>query len=156
MGYPIITTPQDFNSYVAGVHHRLGFQKPQAFGIGAVRYNQAREVVEAIFRKLNINENFGSAAVFADVAHYRNGNVVYEPDFFDFKAFEQIFHPFVEHPEDHPNVAAMQETYRLMCSPYNMKPVIVFVGDAVAPPVNHPAYNAFMEQLAPLGVLATQ
>lgn len=153
MGYPIINTPRDFRSYVDGVHHRRDLVRPQAFGIGAIRYNQDGEVVDAIFPKLSKGGNFGSAAAFADVAHYRYGNAVYEPDFFDFKAFEQLLHPFIGYPEDHPNTAAMLEAQRLMRSPHNMKPVIVFVGDASAPPAAHPAYEAFVQQLVHTGML---
>lgn len=154
MGYPVINTPEDFRSYVAGVHHRRGVVRPEAFGIGAVRYNEVGEVVEAIFPKLNLGENFGSAAAFADVARYRSGNVVYEPDFFDFKTFEELFAPFLEHSEDHPNVAAMLEAKRLMCSPNNMTPVIVFVGDFKNEERRgHPVYEAFLKQVVLSGLL---
>lgn len=147
MGIPTINTPQDFCSYVDGFHHRRDVVRPYAFGIGAVRYNKSGDIVEAIFPKLNTGENFGSGAAFADVAHYRNGNAVYEPDFFDFKTLEELFAPFLDCLGAHPNMAASREVYRLSCSPNNMKPVIVFVGDVYGEPCKHPAYNIFMRQL---------
>lgn len=148
MGYPEISTAEDFCSYVTGIHHRRDLKRPEAFAIGAVRRSENGDVTEAIFPQINRGENFGSAAAFADVAHYRCGNAVYELDFFDFKTLEHLFYPFLEHLDEHPNVAATFKVQRLICAPYNMQPVIVFVGDFNDDTCRgHPVYEAFMKQL---------
>lgn len=152
MGYPHPETVDQFRGYVDSVFMRRWVKRPQAFGIGAVRYGEQRQIVEAIFPRLNCGKCYGSAAAFMDVAHYRDGNTVFEPDFFDFKALQQLLNVFLPYPEVHPNTAAMLEAYRLMCSPYNMKPVIVFVGDIHDPPPQHPAYDVFMRSLVLLAV----
>lgn len=148
MGIPVITTPQDFRSYVAGVHMRRDFKPPQAFAIGAVRIGDGGSVVEAHFPKVNLGENFGSAAAFADVTHHRCGNAVRELGFFEFKELEQLFEPFISDVEHHPNVSACFSIYQLMCSPHNMKAFVVFVGDLDDDTCRgNPVYEAFMKQM---------
>lgn len=149
MGIPVITTPQDFRSYVAGVHMRRDFKPPQAFAIGAVRMSEQGELIEAHFPKVNVGENFGSAAAFADVTHHRSGSAVRALDFFELKELEQLFWPFLSDVEHHPNVSAFLDVYRLACSPHNLKPIVVFVGDdADDSCMDNPVFEAFKKQLA--------
>ncbi len=147
MSFPIIETPQDFRSYVAGVQARRDFKKPVACGIGAIRFDSEGKVTEAIFPQINQGENFGSSAAFADVAHHRCGNAVFELGFWELKELEQLFEPLLEEP-GHPNVEAYKEVRRLAASPYNMKPYVVFVGDLEDETCwGHPVYEAFMKAL---------
>ena len=130
MGIPVIKDKQDFAMYVKGVESYRAFLPPKAFAIGAVRCDEEGCVVEAVFPQVNIGENFSSAAAFASVTHHRSGNAVRELGFWELKDLEQIFSPFINHHEiPPPNVAAFLEVQRLMCSPHNMKPVVVFFGD---------------------------
>jgi hypothetical protein len=147
MGFPIITTAQDFRMYVAGVHLRRDFQKPQACGIGAVRFDSEGNVTKAFFPKINRGDNFGSSAAFADVAHHRFGNAVFPLGFWELKELEQLFEPFLDE-SGHPNVEAYKEVRRLAASPHNMKPYVVFVGDISSDVCRgNPVYEAFMKAL---------
>lgn len=151
MGIPIINTPQDFRSYVAGVHMRRDFKPPTAFAIGAVRFDVEGNLIEARFPKLNRGENFGSAAAFADVTHHRFGTAVRPLGFWEFKELEQLFEPFLDDVEHHPNVSAFREVYRLACSPHNMTPVVVFMDEEDQENCRgNLIYEAFMEQLSAL------
>lgn len=151
MGIPVINTPQDFRSYVAGVHMRRDFKPPTAFAIGAVRFDTEGNLIETYFPKLNVGENFGSAAAFADVTHHRSGSAVRPLGFWEFKELEQLFEPFISDIEEHPNVSACFSIYQLMCSPHNMVPVVVFVDDEDKESCRgNPVYEAFMEQLTAL------
>lgn len=149
MGLPIIETPQDFRSYVAGVHMRKDFKPPSAFGIGAARFDASGALLETHFPKVNRGENFGSAAAFADVTHHRQGNAVRELGFFELKELEQLFLPFLQEADKHPNVLAFLEVYRLTTK-HNMKPVVVFVDDNADDTTRqvHPVLAAFSKQLA--------
>lgn len=152
MGIPIIQTEQDFRSYVAGVHMRKDFLAPVAFGIGAVRFDNAGNLTEAHFPKINRGENFGSAAAFADVTHHRQGNAVRELDFWELKELEQLFLPFFGERDRHPNTSAFLEVYGLVTTK-NMKAVVVFVGSISDDTCREdPVFAAFIKELQPEAV----
>jgi Tetrahydrodipicolinate N-succinyltransferase N-terminal len=147
MGIPYVTTRTDFHCYVSGVHSRRDFQKPWACGIGAVLFGADGSVTESYFPQLNRGDNFGSSAAFADVAHHRCGNAVFELGFWELKELEQLFEPFLEEP-GHPNVEAYKRVRELSASPYNMRPYVVFVGDPTDDTCRgHPVYEVFMKAL---------
>jgi len=146
MGIPVIESAEDFRQYVSGVEHRKDYKKPFAFGIGAIRLDDDGSTIQVYFPRVNKQENFGSAAAFADVTHHYSGSAIRTLDYWQFKELEAIFKPFLEE-EGHSNVEAFKEVWGLV-SKHGMSGVIVFVDEHDESCQDKFVYKVFLDQLS--------
>ena len=61
-------TVEAFKAHVAEIESRAGYRRPAAFALGLATVAPSGKVLDTSFPMVNLAENFGAAAIFADVA----------------------------------------------------------------------------------------
>lgn len=69
----MMSTVEEFKSYVASVETKKGYKKPLAFALG-VKRSKGDKTLDVFFPLINWDNSFGTAAVFADIAGIKFGN----------------------------------------------------------------------------------
>lgn len=130
-----IGTKDDFAQLVAEIQARDGHVRIEAFAIGLAHIGRTGNVLSVRFPYVNLNQNFGSAAIFNEVAGQGSGTDVAEA----YLNADQMgllaiaFAPFGGTVGDHPNIDAVKavETMSRSISPFDgrVEPVAVFIRD---------------------------
>jgi 2,3,4,5-tetrahydropyridine-2-carboxylate N-succinyltransferase len=136
-----IADKDGFNSAVATIKAREGYVDPEAFAIGLAHVGRSGNVLSVRFPHVNRNENFGSAAVFSEVAGLGSGEspVAYlDADQMDLLSV--AFAPFAGDGGKHANIDAVKAVTMMARSmkPLDgeVRPVVVIVRDLQSPPVS--------------------
>jgi 2,3,4,5-tetrahydropyridine-2,6-dicarboxylate N-succinyltransferase len=75
-----IDTAQDFKQHIDAVQARPGYANPFAFAVGIATVAPSGKVLDTSYPVVNCGENFGSAAVLANVVGHVSGTKTYELD----------------------------------------------------------------------------
>jgi 2,3,4,5-tetrahydropyridine-2-carboxylate N-succinyltransferase len=103
---PAITSVDEFQALVADVEGRAGYRRPAAFGVGLATVLDDGTVVDTRFGAVSFGENFGSAAMFADVlGSLETGHRALSAE--DLAALLERFTPYRGQP-GHGNVEAIE------------------------------------------------
>jgi 2,3,4,5-tetrahydropyridine-2,6-dicarboxylate N-succinyltransferase len=73
-----IATAQDFKNHIDAVQARPGYANPFAFAVGIATVAPSGKVLDTSYPIINCEENYGSAAVLADVVGHTSGTKTYE------------------------------------------------------------------------------
>jgi 2,3,4,5-tetrahydropyridine-2,6-dicarboxylate N-succinyltransferase len=155
---------EQFTKFVQEVEARPGYQRPAAFAIGIATYaitdlNRSAEVVpgakvlDTWYPAPNLGENYGTAAVLADLTHHTSGSKSYPVSYHDLEAALGHFTPFRHDGKRHENIEAIAELVEMLSVQSNrhyalsdkVEPprnvVVTFIQDLNAPPVDvHDVY----------------
>ncbi|MTA64121.1 MAG: hypothetical protein F2518_07230, partial [Actinobacteria bacterium] len=102
------TTPEEFASLATRLRSRDAYVEPAAFGIGLASISDAdQSVLDTWFGAFSLNENFGSAAILADVVGHDAGSATYELTEDLLRELIHRFAPMVEDGQRHPNVEVL-------------------------------------------------
>ena len=131
-----------FNALVQSVESQPGYQRPAAFAVGLARIGiladgaGGHKILDTWFPVPNLGENFGSAAVLAQVTGHKAGSKTH------YLSVEQLeralghFAPFLDDGKHHPNIAALQALKQALLSPKTIgsldvpqQVVVTFIGD---------------------------
>ncbi len=111
---------EDFTKLVSDIEAREGYRRPQAFGVGLATFaisdlmtpsgvQDGAAVLDTWFPAPNCDENFGTAAVLADVVGHRSGSKSYRLDEAQLERALSAFAPFERDGKAHPNLLAMKQ-----------------------------------------------
>ena len=75
-----IQSAEEFKNFIDAVQARPGYANPFAFAVGIATVAPSGRVLDTMYPVVNCGENFGSAAVLADVVGHVNGTHTYELD----------------------------------------------------------------------------
>ncbi len=120
-----------FAAHVAAVETRPGYVRPAAFGVGLATVAPSGKVLDTAFPMVNLGENFGAAAVLADVSGWTGatGSMNLGADVLD--AAIAAFAEFDGDGESHPNIDAVKAArHALDIAPAvggRRQPVVVFI-----------------------------
>jgi 2,3,4,5-tetrahydropyridine-2-carboxylate N-succinyltransferase len=144
------TTPEEFAGLASRLRSREGYVEPAAFGIGIANIADAdHSVLDTWFGAFSLNENFGSAAILADVVGHDAGAATYELTEDLLRELIHRFAPMVEDGQKHPNVEVLAalagithetrtsaQQNRVSLLPVKRKAVVTFISDLADPPVD--------------------
>ena len=143
-----------FTALVHSVENQPGYQRPAAFAVGLAHLGipvdgaQGQKILDTWFPTVNCGENYGSAAVLAQVTGHKSGSKTY------YLSVEQIeralghFAPFLADGKYHPNIAVLQGLKQALLAPKEVggvgvprQVVVSFVADLAHKPVDaHEVY----------------
>jgi 2,3,4,5-tetrahydropyridine-2,6-dicarboxylate N-succinyltransferase len=72
------STVEEFSAHVAAVEARDGYVRPAAFAVGIATIAPSGKVLDTSYPVVNCGENFGSAAVLADLVGHTSGTGTYQ------------------------------------------------------------------------------
>ena len=126
------TTTEVFQARVAAVEGRTGYQRPAAFAVGLATIAPSGKVLDTAFPVVNLDENFGSAAVLAGVVGHTHGTAVYDLTAAQLDDAIAAFAPFEGDGQVHANVDALKAARSAIgVVPLvggRRQPVVVFIG----------------------------
>ncbi len=111
------TTAEEFSAHVAAIETRSGYQKPVAFAVGVATISPSGKVLDTAYPVVNCHENFGSAAVLADVVSHTSGTASYELSDTQLGAALDAFHCFDNDGKSHPNIDAIKLARQTLSAP---------------------------------------
>lgn len=138
-----IGSKEDFAAAVAAIEAREGYVRPQAFAIGLAHVSRNGNVLSVRYPHVNLNENFGSAAIFFEAV-----NCGAEPDAYATEGYLNAdrtdllsiaFAPFEGDGGSHANIDALKAVVSMARSlPFDgtFEPVVMIVRDLQSPPVS--------------------
>ena len=130
-----IETTDDFLAVVTSIKDREGYVRPQAFAIGLAHIGRTGNVLAVRYPHVNYNENFGSAAIFHEVAELNDDGSVSENYLNDEKMdlLDHAFQPFLVDGKTHHNIEALKAVSMMWrtLKPFDgvVRPVVVFIRD---------------------------
>jgi 2,3,4,5-tetrahydropyridine-2-carboxylate N-succinyltransferase len=149
----------DFKALVTRVESQPGYQRPAAFAIGLANFGidlaqpglvaSSAKILDTWFPVVNRDENFGSAAVLADLTGHLNGSRSYYLNEEQLDRAIAAFAPFANDGKRHANIDALVELREaLRAGPVNLGgisiprlAVVTFIGDLATKPVDpHDVY----------------
>jgi 2,3,4,5-tetrahydropyridine-2,6-dicarboxylate N-succinyltransferase len=98
------STVEEFSAHVAAVEARDGYVRPAAFAIGIATIAPSGKVLDTSYPVVNCGENFGSAAVLADLVGHTSGTGTYQMTDEMLAAAQDTFACFVGDGKSHPNI----------------------------------------------------
>lgn len=149
-----------FQQRVTEVESAANYIRPVAFALGLATLGTTAEgaemgglgkgpVLDTWFPCPNLGENYGAAAMLADLVGHSNGSASYRLSLSQLDAAAELFAPFAAEAAAHPNVAALQLLTRglrrnlqaraqypgsgLLASALQKTAVVTFIGDLSAP-----------------------
>ena len=126
------TTTEAFQAHVAAVEGRAGYQRPAAFAVGLATIAPSGKVLDTAFPVVNLDENFGSAAVLAGVVGRTHGTAAYDLTAAQLDDAIAAFAPFEGDGRIHANVDALKAARSAIgVAPLaggRRQPVVVFIG----------------------------
>ena len=146
------TTVAEFQSFVASVEARPGYQRPAAFAVGLAHLSSpshgAARILDTWFPVVNLVENYGSAAVLADVTGHSHGSASYHLSLEQIEVALARFAPFHGDGKYHGNIEVLSALRHALATPKVIgglpRPqavVVTFLGDLAHKPVDaHDAY----------------
>jgi 2,3,4,5-tetrahydropyridine-2,6-dicarboxylate N-succinyltransferase len=127
-----VSTVTDFPAHVAAIQGRPGFQQPAAFAIGIATVAPSGKVLDTAFATVNREENYGAAAVLADVAGHLSGTASYRLSAAQLDEALGAFASFEGDGKVHPNIEAVKGVKAMSALPAALGgervPVVVFIG----------------------------
>jgi 2,3,4,5-tetrahydropyridine-2,6-dicarboxylate N-succinyltransferase len=97
-------TVEEFSAHVAAVEARDGYVRPAAFAIGMATIAPSGKVLDTAYPVVNCGENFGSAAVLADLVGHTSGTGTYQLTDEMLAAAQDTFACFAGDGKAHPNI----------------------------------------------------
>ncbi len=146
------STISDFQSLVATVEARPGYQRPAAFAVGLANLTPqnhgAARILDTWYPVVNLAENYGSAAVLAEVTGHLHGSASYHLTLEQIEAALAHFAPFHGDGKYHGNIEVLSALRHALVTPRTVgglaRPqavVVCFLGDLAHKPVDaHDAY----------------
>ena len=157
-----------FKKRVAEVESAPGYARPAAFALGLSTLGTECDgtelggpgkgpVLDTWFPTPNCQENFGSAAMLADLVGHKSGSASYRLDLGQLESAAGMFAPFAADAQAHPNIAALQTLTRALTRSLKAREhyphsgnlsdavhrvvVLTFIGDLADAPMDaHDAY----------------
>lgn len=129
-------TRRAFDAFVKAVEGQQGYERPLAFGVGQAVLDSQGEMLDTYYPLPNFKENYGTAAVCANVLGYINGNAVYEVDNDILERIYRYFQCFYGDGQPHPNIDLFKRLFQV-CVP-NTRTVITFIGENDPGPASLP------------------
>ncbi len=143
-----------FTALVQSVESQPGYQRPAAFAVGLAHLGiphdgaNGQKILDTWFPVVNVLENFGSAAVLAQVTGYKAGAKTH------YLSIEQVeralghFAPFLGDGKYHANIVALQALHQALLATKNIngvevprQVVVTFIADLTHKPVDaHDVY----------------
>src|ERR1700754_327706 len=114
-----IESVEQFAKLVSEIEGRAGYVRPQAFGVGLATFGigsldepavvaEGAAVLDTWFPAPNREENYGSAAILADVVGHRGGARTYRLGVGDLDRALEAFEPFRGDGKRHANIVALR------------------------------------------------
>lgn len=121
-----------FQAHVAAVEGRPEYQRPVAFAVGLATVAPSGKVLDTAFPIVNLDENFGSSAVFSDIVGRTHGTAAYDLTAEQLDDAIAAFVAFEGDGKVHANVDALKAARSALAVPPlaggRRQPVVVFIG----------------------------
>lgn len=138
---PVPATVETFQAHVAEIESRAGYRRPTAFALGLATVAPSGRVLDTSFPVVNFEENYGAAAVFADVAGTAGAASTTGATDLSAAQLDEIIAAFSAFEGDrgsHPNIdAAKTARHALESAPLpggTRQAVVVFIGERTDTP----------------------
>jgi 2,3,4,5-tetrahydropyridine-2-carboxylate N-succinyltransferase len=113
-------TLDDFKALVTRIESQPDYRRPEAFAVGIASFSMAGldkpgvvaspgKILDTWFPVVNLNENFGSAAVLASLTGYRHGSKSYYLNQEQIEEALEQFAPFANDGKRHANIDALND-----------------------------------------------
>lgn len=149
-----------FKALVTRIESQPDYRRPEAFAVGIASFSMAGldkpgvvaspgKILDTWFPLVNLNENFGTAAVLASLTGYRNGSKSYYLNQEQVEEALEHFAPFFNDGKRHANIDALNDLREFLragnkCSTGVVVPrmvTVTFIGEIAAKPVDaHDVY----------------
>ena len=120
-----------FQSLVREIEGRSGYVRPAAFAVGYATIAPSGKVLDTAFPVVNLAENYGSAAVVADVVGHLSGTEVHALSAVQLDRVIASFREFEGDGKPHPNIDAVKSIRAALEVPPlpggKRQPVVVFI-----------------------------
>jgi len=100
----VIRTVGEWSAWLERFENQPDYRKPLAFGIGMATVSGAGEILDTFFPLPNYQQNFGIAAVMAEVVGHKSGTASYELEVRKLSDMLDYFHPFNRDGKVHKNI----------------------------------------------------
>ena len=128
---PVVSV-DDFRALVAAVEGTPGYQRPAAFGVGIATIAPSGKVLDTAFPVVNVGENFGAAAVIAQLVGHSSGTACHVLDAAALERGLAAFAPFDGDGQSHPNIDALRLVAATLAAPPSLggtrRAVVCFIG----------------------------
>jgi 2,3,4,5-tetrahydropyridine-2,6-dicarboxylate N-succinyltransferase len=139
-----LSTVDEFSAHVAAVESAAGYVRPAAFAVGVATLSPSGKVLDTAYPVVNFGENFGSAAVLANVVGHSAGTATYRLSDAQLVDALGVFAPFEGDDKTHPNIDAVSGARSLVglpCLGGSRVAVVAFLGSTSDAPVDsHDVY----------------
>ena len=143
-----------FTALVQSVESQPGYQRPAAFAVGLAHLGipldgaNGQKILDTWFPVVNLGENFGSAAVLAQVTGYKAGSKTHYLSIDQVERALGHFAPFLGDGKYHANIVALQSLRQALLAAKNIngveiprQVVVTFIADLTHKPVDaHDVY----------------
>jgi 2,3,4,5-tetrahydropyridine-2,6-dicarboxylate N-succinyltransferase len=140
-----VNSVADFSAHVAAIEARAGYQQPVAFAVGVATISPSGKVLDTAYSMVNRDENYGAAAVFADVVGHTSGTATYQLTGAQLGAVLDAFAPFAGDGKSHANIDAASTARLVTALPPGVNgtrvAVVAFIGSLDDKPIDaHDVY----------------
>ena len=143
-----------FTALVQSVESQPGYQRPAAFAVGLAHLGipldgaNGQKILDTWFPVVNLGENFGSAAVLAQVTGYKAGSKTHYLSIDQVERALGHFEPFLGDGKYHANIVALQSLRQALLAAKSIngveiprQVVVTFIADLTHKPVDaHDVY----------------
>jgi 2,3,4,5-tetrahydropyridine-2,6-dicarboxylate N-succinyltransferase len=141
-----IASAADFKQHIDAVQARAGYANPFAFGIGTAVMAPSGKILDTSYPVVNREENYGSAAVLAEVVGHLNGTATYVLDAAGLDGAVACFAWTEGDGKAHQNVEALKAARDALDAPSPLggvrRVVVSFIGSPDDAPTN--AYDVYL------------
>jgi 2,3,4,5-tetrahydropyridine-2,6-dicarboxylate N-succinyltransferase len=141
-----IASATDFKQHIDAVQARPGYANPFAFGVGTAVMAPSGKILDTSYPVVNREENYGSAAVLADVVGHVSGTATYVLDAAGLDGAIACFAWTEGDGKAHQNVEALKTARAALDAPAPLggvrRVVVSFIGSPDDAPVN--AYDVYL------------
>lgn len=150
----------DFKALVTRIETQPDYRRPEAFAVGIASFSMAGldkpgvvaspgKILDTWFPLVNLNENFGTAAVLASLTGYRNGSKSYYLNQEQVEEALEHFAPFINDDKRHANIEVLNDLREFLRGGNKGNAGVVvprmvtvtFIGEIAAKPVDaHDVY----------------
>lgn len=137
-------TAPSFSARQQSIEAQPGYQRPAAWAVGLAAFGSSGAPLDTYFPLVNLQENFGSAAVIADAVGHRAGNATYA---LERQHLDQVLADFASLRGDgqvHQNLRVLDGLAQAFASGESApvrRPVVTFLADLASRPSDvHDAY----------------
>ncbi len=139
------STTNRFQERQHAVEARPDYRRPAAWGVGLAAYGASGTALDTYFPLVNLQENYGSAAVIADAVGHRTGTATYPLERQQLDWILEDFAPLRNDGQVHHNLGVLDSVAQALEKQSGVlvrrRPVVTFVADLSARPVDvHDAY----------------